>query len=111
LSTRPLFSALLGEVSSSGGAFTIGPVPLGVIWVVRDMRAMFYGRPWQCVGNLDVSDNAGVTVWHLEGDEGRGDHTYTWEGRQVLDVGDQLNCFFGSFGGSLRVTGYVLTAP
>jgi len=95
----------------SAGFFVAGPVPVGVVWDVRDVFAISGAYPWQSDGQIQVTDNAGsVIAWWGPADV-NGDRPLHWEGRQLLLEGDQLNCNITGSGSSLRITGYTLTLP
>lgn len=86
-----------------------GP-PTGFLWVVRDVVVTMNGSPPGANGAwlLQRNDTSPICGWAV--DEVVAGHTYHWEGRQTLNVGQFLVANTSGLGSSWSVTGFELTA-
>jgi hypothetical protein len=100
-----LYSTRLYGNPSLNGTATLPAVPAGVIWIVRDIA--FFGFPAAPAGEFVEVVSQGIifygqltpTVGYLH-----------WEGRQVLEEGDELSITTNT-DSTVLVSGYVLSAP
>lgn len=109
-----LYSKYLGGGAfAGGGTSTIGIVPAGVIWVVRNVDYIFLP-----VGGL-TGKGAGIYIHGADGfkcfsigaPDVVGGRAYHLEGRQVFNTGDTVQVFAYEAGWGYRVSGYELSAP
>lgn len=107
--TQPLWNANIGATG-----VLLGPtVPLGQLWVVRDVTMwLFSTYPAMNHGDCLLQEKTFNTVlWgvsYLDATPGRVFHA---ELRQALVGGNQLQIRATSSGWTVAVTGYVFTAP
>jgi hypothetical protein len=107
---RALYSKLLWEGQPTTTRQTSNPVPSGFVWDVRDIVVSVGGSPFQNGGGFAISDSAGIIIFNRPNGDCPGATTWHWEGRQILDSGDELELVPSSLGVSWRITGYELTA-
>lgn len=91
------------------GALTLATCPTGVVWIVRDV----------VIGTVTNNVSGQVALYIVSG-SAQGDirrwatiaglTTEEWQGRQVLEEGDQLRVFNSSDELSILVSGYELSA-
>lgn len=109
-----VFTELLGEFHhpAAGATVSLGPVPTGFVWVVRDIT-MYNDdlAPSKAIKGLVWYDPALVVLYAVPTRECWTQQLYHWEGRQVMNPGDTLTCFVGDLLWDLRITGYQLTLP
>lgn len=93
----------------------MGPVDEAYIWVVRDIIAISpaldidtYPSSWN---GIVFYDGYGIPIWWLLRPWIRQSVTYHWEGRQVLEAGEQLYTLPYDNGWSARISGYILANP
>jgi hypothetical protein len=103
-STRFIGSGAVDSVSET--------VPSGVLWVVRDAILFFDGA--------NSNDGYSLSAYFVGGGAGviqSGQSTageillVHWEGRQVLNAGDELEFSASTLNWYVMVSGYVLTLP
>ena len=101
-----LYSTRFYEAPALNGVATIGTVPVGSIWIVRDISFFMYsiGGPY---GTYISDSGGGVVFYELMSSGSPYAH---WEGRQVLLAGDTLYATTNA-PTAVMVSGYVLTAP
>lgn len=109
-----LYSEILWQEDNiSGTTVTSAVVPTGYIWVVRDITI-------DCAG-LIIGMKAPPTLFELVGGgfvarvgsdpwDPVSDFNH-WEGRQVLNTGEQLQAVVTGVNVYWRVSGYALTTP
>lgn len=95
---------------SSGGTVTLATVPPGYVWVVRDVSV-----------TAPTSTDAGSVAIYVSGGTPSatiqrwasvaGLSTVQWQGRQVLEAGDDLRMLVGAGSVQALVSGYQLSAP
>jgi hypothetical protein len=109
---RPVYSELLGRsVNPAPGLITLGTVPAGYRWVVKDMVA-YCGQVFASpVAGFDVEDTVGGILWAVRHPWAVAGHTYHWNGGQVVDTFESLYFRVTGATWSVRVSGYVLTLP
>lgn len=93
------------------GATTLGTVPSGFVWVVRDVT--FFNSRGSAYGFAGVRliDGTGACIAGVGPDQARGGVPIQVETRQLLVAGDILQAIALETGWSVRVTGYQLTLP
>lgn len=104
--------AFFDETGLTVGAHSIGPVPAGFVWVVRDIDSYNDGVTSAAVAGWSLSSvSGGAPFAGVPSGWAQCGQFYQWSGRQVIDEGDELALeAFGS-GWSVRISGYQLTLP
>ena len=99
-----LYSTRFYESGSLNGVATIGTVPAGFIWIVRDISFFLdaIGGPY---GTFISDGGGGVVFYELLSSGSPYAH---WEGRQVLLEGDTLYATTNAQT-AVMVSGYVLS--
>jgi hypothetical protein len=107
---RPVFSEELYSLPfGSTGGFNSPAVAAGFRWIVRDIVVLWSAAAWMAPGQIQLLDNENSVLFWSDVDAGGGSELLHWEGRQVLDEGDQINVSITNPGASLRVSGYILS--
>jgi len=108
-----VYSAQLCVNAVAGGGTTfLATVPAGTVWVLRDMRASYSVTGLDPLAGFEVLLNAAIRLWTVGPLGVKPVYTYPWEGRTVLDPGDELSLYSGDSAlWSIVVSGYALTLP
>lgn len=108
---RAVYSTLFygGVISSSTG--TAGPVPAGVVWVVRDVCMVNYGLWPEPLVGAGVLDQHNYPVLWVGAPHAIPQTMFHWDGRQVFEPGDTIRAVAEDAAWAFRVSGYVLTLP
>jgi hypothetical protein len=108
----PVYSKRFAEVAvlPLGGSL-LGTVPAGFIWIVRS-ATFFNGEAWS-VGLFGcwLTTGTGVFFAGVGQADAQGNRVYTWEGRQVLESGENLLASASDDFWSVVVSGYELSTP
>lgn len=101
-----LYSTRFASISSLNGVRSLGVVPAGFIWIVRDIAFFLeaIGGPY----GTFISDGTGGIVFY-QAISSSAPYAH-WEGRQVFPAGDELFATTNA-ASAVMVSGYVLTAP
>lgn len=101
-------------LNSPSVGFNAGPsVPVGKVWVVRDVILI------PLVGITNLTVNGGelfaasntIVLANVSSAECINQRVYHWEMRQVLNAGEDMQFFAGERGWHLSVSGYEFTSP
>lgn len=100
---------VIDESSSGGGTWTY-TVPAGLRLIVRDMVA-FSSNEDEPGGVVVQTLDSAAYLWFQSTTSGS--NTWMqWQGRQAIEPGDGLRAIvYAQTGGTIRVTGYLLTLP
>jgi hypothetical protein len=100
--TQRLF---LGSVAAAS-SITIYTAPSGVIVVIRDISFIPFGgsTPWEITLGING------TFFYQE-ESTTAPAFFHWEGRAVMEAGDEITCNTNSGGLDGQITGYVLSTP
>lgn len=110
--SRVYSAQLCSNALAGGGTTFLATVPDGVVWVVRDMRASYSVSGVDPLAGFEVLLNAAIRLWTVGPLGVRPFYTYPWDGRTVLDPGDELSFFSDDSAlWSIVVSGYSLTLP
>lgn len=109
----PVYSAVLWENGAIGaGTHSSTVVPTGQLWVVRDISVTVPGQIYaKANGFLVWSYVSGANIFAVSDGEIVGGHDYHWEGRQMLNAGDNIQFTCSTALSSIRICGYRLTVP
>lgn len=110
---RPVYSVRLWSLpqQQSQGPYAGPTVPTGFTWVVRDIRMLNTGQINALhVATLNVGTTSGVLIASSPAFASIAGQVYHWQGRGVLEAGDQLQASTTTFGWQVVVDGYQLTA-
>lgn len=97
-----------------GGAVDLltATVPSGVVWVVRDSLLYFDGASTSDAYALEVNiAGGGLCVIQRGIATASVQAIYPWQGRQVLNAGDELVFGASTLNWYVMVSGYELTLP
>ncbi|SRR5258707_304251 len=107
-----LYSSLLfGSPAAAGGTYNSDPVPVGKVWVVRDIDAILLAAPNLVPNGFTLTDSGDQHIAAQLDGFARSFADFHKETRQVLVAGDFLVMTTTDFGWSWRISGFVLTAP
>lgn len=102
----PVYTKRLGAFSAeTSGLVTLGTVPAGKVWIVRDVDATLTGGS---IGQMETIV-AGVAVFSVFIATSEGE-TFPWRGRQPLTAGETLEAYITSGTWDLLAAGYELNA-
>jgi hypothetical protein len=93
------------------GEVILYTVPSGFVAVVRDMILIQNGTSFNALVGVSVYTGTGVQVWQQIHPDALSSTTYHWQGRKVMNAGDQLKAFANDPAWSIDVSGYLLTLP
>jgi hypothetical protein len=108
-----VFSVRLWQVlnSTTTGA-VLGPVvPAGFRWVVRDVRAINGTLEGSLLFVAQLLIHGGNTIFSTPANMTLGGLMYDWQGRAIVNTGEQLELSLGDPGWTVAVDGYQLTLP
>ena len=103
-----VYSTLMLEAQGANFSVLAPVVPVGLVWIVRDISAYTYALPGAFVGVLD--NISGSYIWAMPALIAIPGFAQ-WHGRQVLPAGRQLRCFAAGGSVVVRISGYALSAP
>jgi hypothetical protein len=108
----PVYTVLLGEADLILGNTVVVPSPPpGFRFVITDMEAENSQAPdVPSLGGFSAFTPSFFIVWAVSTFALRG-ISYHWRGRQVIDVGDELEFATDDVDWHVRVTGFQLTLP
>lgn len=111
--SAPVYSRLLAEANNPAVGYTdLGGPGESNKWVIRDIHAVNATAPFVLLtGPLLIQDGslveiASVRVWNLFAAL-----PFDWNGRHVIEAGDDLTLYVGDSNWQVRISGYVLTLP
>lgn len=91
---------------------TLGPiVPAGFVWVVRDIRAINLQQDGTVLFEFQVLVHNGPIIFATPLYSTIGGLMYSWEGRAVVNAGEQLELSIATSGWDVVVDGYELSTP
>lgn len=99
--------------SLTAGSVIAYTVPAGFVAVVRDID-LFLNQPWdsQLLSGILVSTRFPTTaLFGVLSPKARGNQPYHWEGRQVLNPGDELTLNVYDSGWEATISGFLLALP
>lgn len=109
--TRAVYTTRFYGGLLSNSIINVGPVPAGVIWVIRDIT-MLNEQGWpEPLNGGGVLDQHNFPLLWTSGAEAEPGHTYHWDGRQVLFETETLRVIAEDAAWAFRISGYVLTLP
>lgn len=103
----PVFSTLLLARAVTGSSTTAFLVPTGFRCVLRRLD-VFESAPGGAV--VELAGNDGIVFWAAGPNLTSTFNTYSWDGRQVIDEGKQLEVS-NSLDVNIYASGYLLTLP
>lgn len=107
----PVYSALLWELIGETGTLN-GPGPAaGFLWVVRDIEVGTNGQPFANAGGFAITDAEGGPIFVCPNGQCPAAMTFSWRGRQIVEVGDHLRAVLPAVTADVRISGYQLTTP
>lgn len=94
-----------------GGAVDVlgATCPAGIRWIVRDVLLFFDGAESADAFNLSVGPGTGVIMYGVA-TPGHA-QVFEWQGRTVIEPGEELVFGAGSANWYVLVSGYALTLP
>ena len=107
-----VYSTLFAQQRFVGEGLTIlATVPAGELWIVRDVVLYVeFDVDTAQLGVLVEDPAAGYCYLYREMTPTPG-QTYHWDGRQVMTVGQSLECYHAAATSVVRVSGYRFTVP
>jgi hypothetical protein len=109
---RVYSTRLISELGVSGSGVIVATVPLGHVYVLRDMTARSVEVPAIPLGGFLLSIDGGPHIWDVGPFGVMARHTYEASSRQVALSGDSIIMSTGDAGGwDLLVSGYDLELP
>jgi hypothetical protein len=109
----PVHSVRLWSVVEAPLDFpSIGPqVPAGFVWVVRDVRMINVTLGEAILNAVTLLIDNGATIYQTPNGCTIGQQMYGWQGRAIVQPGEQLQLFLPDPGWTVAVDGYQLTLP
>jgi hypothetical protein len=105
----PPYTIRLWLFTDALSGVTAGPVvPAGVEWVIRNVDIFTPGLVTEGVGGWTLELAAGAALVGFSAWELHGGAAYSWEGRQSVASGEQLQAVTAKAGFGWSVTGYQL---
>lgn len=105
-----VYTQLLVDESHSGDLSTTYTVPEGFRAVIRDIAAFTANA--SAPGGVVIQSTTTNAYLFYESTPAAVNTYVHWEGRQVVEPGDGLEItVYADTGGSIRITGYLLTLP
>ncbi len=110
---RPAYSTRFFTAAPlAGGVVSFGPVPVGFLWVIRDVYLFNTAQPPAISSEILVVGDAGQVIASLGQAAVIPQGSYHWEGRQVMEPGESADIITADFvHWSVTVSGYVLSIP
>lgn len=110
---RNVYSKVIAQVLGASGTVSLGVCPANTTWVIRFAAATFGDYLGYVQAALQVGAGApGMWLWSSRDTALIGIHksTYFWEGRMVVEQGNELFLIVGAPDScDFYVSGYVLT--
>lgn len=108
----PLYSKLLAAIAGGTGTTTVGPVPAGFIWIVRDVDGVGNGSGAAGTLYLELIDpSAAIVIFAAFDLPATGNTNTPWRGRQVLPEGWSLRVLPAGAYWQGAISGYQLSSP
>lgn len=101
----------MSGVSTGLGVASVYTVPAGFILDVRDVLLWWGGVAGTGPQGCEVYDSVFSVVFGVFAPQCCAGNPYHWDGRQVLDPGNQLTVYALEAGWHYRVSGYLLSTP
>lgn len=106
----PYSQRFAAATTVAGTASTVFTCPANFVAVVRDLQAYNSGGASDALFvALVIPGPATLTLWHFAGVAAS--TSDQWQGRVVLNAGDQLELFSAAEAFEVLISGYLLSSP
>jgi hypothetical protein len=108
----PVYSELVAAAAgASAGATVLGGPDTGFRWVIVDIALEYQSTDSVALAGARLVDENGYLFFEVHQPFAISGNSYHWNGRQVLDVPNELILDAVEAGWGCRVSGYVLSLP
>jgi hypothetical protein len=100
-----IYTVRFAAARAVSGGFSVGPVPPGQTWVIRDIDVFAGSEPLGSVGQVLGAEGQCFMFWNTDP---LTQTLVSWRGRHVLSAGESFSVSISTGNADLTISGYEL---